>query len=92
MEISSSCFSFLCGEAYHCPTTCDIIKKWLIKCQDDSESANYITANTKDVSLYYVTQYTLCVHCNFQCPKCHVCIEKNGGCNHMVSGSCVLKI
>jgi len=42
----------MCGDDYHCPTTCDIIKKWLIKCQDDSESANYITANTKDVRLY----------------------------------------
>jgi hypothetical protein len=25
--------------------------------------------------------------CALQCPKCHVCIEKNGGCNHMVSGN-----
>ena len=41
----------MCGDAYHCPTSCEIIKKWLVKCQDDSESANYITANTKDVSL-----------------------------------------
>lgn len=24
---------------------------------------------------------------SLQCPKCHVCIEKNGGCNHMVSQS-----
>ncbi len=31
---------------------------WLIQ---DSETANYISANTKD------------------CPKCKVCIEKNGG-------------
>lgn len=55
---------------YHTPTKCDVIKKWLIKCADDSETANYITANTKD------------------CPKCHICIEKNGGCNHMQCWKC----
>lgn len=31
---------------------CDTIKKWLLKCQDDSETANYIAANTKDVSVF----------------------------------------
>ena len=34
-----------------CPG-CDTIRKWLIKCHDDSETANYIAANTKDVSGY----------------------------------------
>lgn len=33
-----------------CPLDCDSIRDWLSKCQDDSETANYITANTKDVS------------------------------------------
>ena len=43
--------SFMCGEKYHAPTDCYTIKKWLTKCEDDSETANYITANTKDVSI-----------------------------------------
>ena len=43
-------FSFRCGIEYHAPTDCDVIKKWLTKCADDSETANYISANTKDVS------------------------------------------
>ena len=30
---------------------CDMIRQWLLKCQDDSETANYIAANTKDVSM-----------------------------------------
>ena len=30
---------------------CELFKNWLIKCQDDSETFNYISANTKDVSL-----------------------------------------
>lgn len=63
-------FCFKCGSEYHAPTDCGTIKKWLTKCADDSETANYISAHTKD------------------CPKCHICIEKNGGCNHMQCYSC----
>ena len=44
------CHSFKCGIDYHAPTDCDTIKKWLTKCADDSETANYISAHTKDVS------------------------------------------
>ncbi|KAG1676714.1 putative E3 ubiquitin-protein ligase ariadne-2 [Nymphon striatum] len=58
-------FCFKCGSDYHAPTSCEVIKKWVTKCADDSETANYIGAHTKD------------------CPKCSICIEKNGGCNHM---------
>lgn len=69
-KICKTSFCFKCGMDYHAPTDCQIIKKWLTKCADDSETANYISANTKD------------------CPKCHVCIEKNGGCNHMQCFNC----
>lgn len=71
--VCSSCkteFCFKCGTDYHAPTDCHVIKKWLTKCADDSETANYISAHTKD------------------CPKCHICIEKNGGCNHMQCYNC----
>lgn len=63
-------FCFKCGSDYHAPTNCKTIKLWLTKCEDDSETANYISAHTKD------------------CPRCHICIEKNGGCNHMQCYSC----
>lgn len=63
-------FCYKCGCDYHAPTACIVIKKWLTKCADDSETANYISAHTKD------------------CPKCHSCIEKNGGCNHMRCYTC----
>ena len=43
-------FSFRCGMDYHAPTDCSTIKKWLTKCADDSETANYISAHTKDVN------------------------------------------
>ena len=42
--------SFKCGGDYHAPTDCETIKRWLTKCADDSETANYISAHTKDVS------------------------------------------
>lgn len=34
---------------YHAPTDCATVRKWLTKCADDSETANYISAHTKDV-------------------------------------------
>ena len=45
------CFysSYQCGSDYHAPTDCETIKRWLTKCADDSETANYISAHTKDV-------------------------------------------
>ncbi|XP_043934690.1 E3 ubiquitin-protein ligase ARIH2 isoform X2 [Protopterus annectens] len=66
----SEVFCFKCRQMYHAPTDCATIKKWLTKCADDSETANYISAHTKD------------------CPKCNICIEKNGGCNHMQCSKC----
>lgn len=59
-------FCFGCGENWHDPVRCRWLRKWIKKCDDDSETSNWIAANTKE------------------CPKCHVTIEKNGGCNHII--------
>lgn len=64
--ICGTIFCFLCGDNWHEPVKCDLIRKWKKKCDDDSETSHWIAANTKE------------------CPKCHVTIEKNGGCNHMI--------
>jgi ariadne-2 len=63
-------YCFLCSLPYHAPTSCQIIRSWNLKCQDDSETRNYLLAHTQD------------------CPKCKVCIEKNGGCSHMTCNRC----
>ncbi|PBP23096.1 IBR domain-containing protein, partial [Diplocarpon rosae] len=41
-------FCFGCGLNDHQPAPCDLVKKWLKKCADDSETANWISANTKE--------------------------------------------
>lgn len=41
-------FCFACTENWHAPVNCDLLKMWLKRCKDDSETANWITANTKD--------------------------------------------
>lgn len=50
-SVCKTMFCFRCGMDYHAPTDCNTIKKWLTKCADDSETANYISAHTKDVSI-----------------------------------------
>ena len=49
-------FCYQCGSDYHAPTDCETIKRWLTKCADDSETANYISAHTKDVSSHTTRQ------------------------------------
>lgn len=40
-------FCFRCGEEAHAPADCDELAKWVEKCQNESETANWILANTK---------------------------------------------
>lgn len=41
-------FCFACGLEYHDPSPCKLVKAWKKKCSDDSETSNWMTANTKD--------------------------------------------
>lgn len=41
-------FCFGCKKEDHMPCPCNVVKMWLKKCQDDSETSNWISANTKD--------------------------------------------
>lgn len=41
-------FCFGCPNPDHQPAPCMLVKKWLRKCADDSETANWISANTKE--------------------------------------------
>ena len=40
-------FCFRCGLDEHQPVECDLLKKWLKKCVDDSETTHYLLVNTK---------------------------------------------
>lgn len=79
-KCSTSC-CFECGEVYHLPAECEVFKKWLVKCHDDSETANYILANTKDCPNCHASieknggcNHMHCSRCNHD--FCWVCLEK----------------
>jgi ariadne-1 len=40
-------FCLVCGEESHAPSNCKLLAKWLQKCRNESETANWIIANTK---------------------------------------------
>ncbi|XP_075621008.1 E3 ubiquitin-protein ligase ARIH1 isoform X3 [Balearica regulorum gibbericeps] len=95
-------FCFNCGENWHDPVKCKWLKKWIKKCDDDSETSNWIAANTKLLRSAFSSPPNVMLSCSpvpcglhsgkktsclakmKECPKCHVTIEKDGGCNHMV--------
>lgn len=75
VPVTCSCrrqFCFLCCNEWHEPVLCHYLSKWKMKCEDKD--------NTE--TLNYICSYTK------DCPKCHVIIEKNGGCNHMTCRKC----
>lgn len=41
-------FCFSCGGSNHLPIPCHLLKCWIQKCADDSETANWMSVNTKD--------------------------------------------
>jgi len=48
------CCSFMCGEMWHDPVQCKVLKMWIKKCDDDSETSNWLAANTKATVLLSV--------------------------------------
>ncbi|KAL1527401.1 hypothetical protein AB1Y20_016069 [Prymnesium parvum] len=40
-------FCFKCGNEDHSPCSCEDLKRWIAKCKDDSETSNWLMANTK---------------------------------------------
>lgn len=43
----NTCFCFKCGSEAHAPTSCAHLEQWMDKCKNESETANWILANTK---------------------------------------------
>ncbi|XP_014667940.1 PREDICTED: E3 ubiquitin-protein ligase arih1l-like, partial [Priapulus caudatus] len=65
-------FCFACGNSWHDPVKCRLLKKWQKKCDDDSETSNWIAANTKE-----------CPKCNVTIEKdggCNHMVCKNQSC------------
>jgi len=67
-------FCFQCSHEDHSPCSCADLKKWLVKCKDDSETFNWLMANTKP-----------CPKCGSSIEKnggCNHMTCKNGACKY----------
>lgn len=74
-------FCFLCGENWHEPVCCDLLRKWKKKCDDDSETCNWIAANTKECPKCNVTiekdggcNHMICKNHNCKAEFCWICL------------------
>ena len=74
-------FCFQCADQWHEPIKCDLLKRWKKKCDDDSETANWIAANTKECPKCYVTiekdggcNHMICKNQNCKHNFCWVCL------------------
>lgn len=74
-------FCFACGESWHDPVKCGLLKKWIKKCDDDSETSNWIAANTKECPKCNATiekdggcNHMVCKNQNCKADFCWVCL------------------
>ncbi|CAH1797909.1 unnamed protein product [Owenia fusiformis] len=74
-------FCFACGENWHEPVRCVWLKKWIRKCDDDSETSNWIAANTKECPKCRITiekdggcNHMICKNQNCKADFCWVCL------------------
>ncbi|KAK7202999.1 RING finger protein [Myxozyma melibiosi] len=72
-------FCFGCGLPDHQPSICALVKKWIKKCEDDSETANWISAHTKECPKCRATieknggcNHMTCRKCKYE--FCWICI------------------
>ena len=82
-------FCLVCGEEPHAPTTCKGLERWNEKCRDESESANWILANTKScpncntrIEKNQGCNHMTCRQCRHE--FCWICMGKwcgHSGCN-----------
>lgn len=82
--VSCTCgftFCFACGNSWHDPVKCRLLKKWCKKCDDDSETSNWIAANTKECPKCNVTiekdggcNHMVCKNQNCKADFCWVCL------------------
>ncbi|KAF8366390.1 hypothetical protein PRIPAC_84219 [Pristionchus pacificus] len=73
VECTCKCrFCFECGKEWHEPMDCALLRKWLQKCVDDSETSNWISANTKDCPKCHTTieKNGGCNHMTCKSPAC----------------------
>ena len=73
--------SFTCGENWHEPVKCALLRTWKKKCDDDSETSNWIAANTKECPKCKVViekdggcNHMVCKNQNCKADFCWVCL------------------
>jgi ariadne-1 len=91
-------FCFGCGSEAHAPSVCPIVKLWLKKCADDSETVSLFSlargraymSNVLTPRLHPLAKSNWIKANTKDCPnaQCNSTIEKNGGCNHMTCRKC----
>uniref|UniRef100_A0AAF5HXV3 RBR-type E3 ubiquitin transferase n=1 Tax=Strongyloides stercoralis TaxID=6248 RepID=A0AAF5HXV3_STRER len=76
-------YCFKCGHEWHEPLHCDIFKRWLRKCSDDSETSNWLNVHTKECPKCASTieknggcNHMICHRCKYE--YCWVCLQEWG--------------